>query len=132
MFVTSLEKQGFKFKDWVLVPIPLYKIRERKRDFNQAELLAQGLADKWGLALNQGLKRMRSTTTQVKLTEKERLQNLKGAFVVENTVILKGNNIILVDDVFTTGSTLFSGAEVLKKAGAKQVWGITLARAQSI
>ena len=117
-------------KKAILVPIPLYSARERKRGYNHALLLAQELSRKLNLPIAKVLKRIKDTKTQVNLGKKERRKNLKDAFAIapgfDNK--LKGKQIFLVDDVFTTGSTLLSAGKVLKREGAAGVWGLTLAR----
>jgi ComF family protein len=120
----------------IFIPIPLHSRRLRFRGFNQSELLADALSE----ALTPGfplpvwkncLLRARYTKPQMKTTSREeRLGNLKDAFVIakENKKLVKGKNVWLVDDVATTGITLEECAHVLKKSGAKNVFGIVLAR----
>lgn len=113
-------------KKTVLVPIPLYKSRQNWRGFNQAELLALDLAKRFGENfLYDLLVRTIDTKTQVGLSRDERKGNVKGAFRVKGK--LNGENIILVDDVFTTGSTMMEAAKVLKRAGAGEVWAMAVA-----
>lgn len=118
------------------VPVPLHSRRLRFRGFNQSALLTQRLADTLtpGLGipvLENCLLRTRSTSPQMKTeTREERLGNLKGAFTVTEESIphVQDASIWLIDDVATTGTTLEECAQVLKKAGAKKVFGIVLAR----
>lgn len=113
-------------KDIVLVPIPLYRLRKNWRGFNQAELLASDLARRFGENLLPDLLvRIVDTKTQVGLSKDERKENIKGAFCVSKKLI--GENIVLVDDVFTTGSTMMEAAKVLKRAGAGEVWAMAVA-----
>ncbi len=111
-----------------IIPIPLHKKRYLERGFNQADLLA----DSWGRHLNTSvlkkvLVRSRQTKTQVGLSGVERRRNLQGAFALRQ--LLAGvERVILVDDVFTTGSTLEEAARVLRANGVKEVWGAILAR----
>lgn len=112
--------------DIVLVPIPLYRLRKNWRGFNQAELLASDLAKRFGENfLPDLLLRTVDTKTQVGLSRKERKENVKGAFGVRKK--LNGENIVLVDDVFTTGSTMMEATKVLKMAGAGEVWAMAVA-----
>ena len=117
-----------------LIPVPLYKRRLRWRGFNQAELLADVLSERItpGLILpvhTDILLRRHATRPQMKIKNySERKKNMYNAFLVQNKKMLKDKNILLVDDITTTGATLFSCASALKKAGAKSVWGIVLAR----
>lgn len=112
------------------IPLPLHWWRRRTRWFNQSELLGKPLASHWNLELRADiLKRVKLKKPQYKLKEKERQENIKGAFSVnKNIVISKYRNILLLDDVWTTGSTIKEAARTLKRAGAKKVWGLTMAR----
>ena len=113
----------------VLVPIPLHKDRLKRRGYNHAEILASGSSEKLGLKFENMLKRIRETKSQYGLSLKERKENLRDAFsVVPNISVSQYPNIFLVDDILTTGSTLLEAARILKKQGAKKVWGLTLAR----
>ncbi|MFC1727093.1 ComF family protein [Patescibacteria group bacterium] len=119
------------FQEILLTPIPLHPRKERKRGFNQAEVLGKLLAQKMGWQfLPDLLKRTRYTQSQTKLKGKQRLENVRGAFEVNDdyqNLSLK-SCIFLFDDVWTTGSTLREGGRALKKAGVKEVWGLTLCR----
>lgn len=118
-----------KFSGFLLVPVPLYKKRIRWRGFNQAEEIAKKLAgDLEILVANDCLIRHRNTIPQIELSGKEREENVKRAFFCQNRNLIKKRKILLVDDVFTTGSTMEECARVLKSAGAKEVWGVAVAR----
>ncbi|MBI2031626.1 MAG: ComF family protein [Candidatus Levybacteria bacterium] len=113
----------------VLVPIPLHVSKMRIRGYNQSEILAKGLEGKLNLKKYDFLKRIKKTVSQAGLSQKERRKNISGAFAVFSDISLdRYPNIFLVDDIFTTGSTLNEAAKVLKRAGVKSVWGLTLAR----
>jgi len=113
-----------------LVPVPLHISRLRNRGFNQAVLLGEVLSRQWHIPLlRQGLKRTRATTPQMELSRTERLTNLRGAFVVTDAATIANRRIMLVDDVFTTGSTLAECAQVLRQAGCLQVSATTVAHA---
>ena len=122
----------------VLIPIPLAKKRLRERGYNQSEMLARALARQWRIpVLVDLLARTRETPTQTALTPATRLANVAGAFEVRNAKFgmrnfafrLSNCELILVDDVFTTGATLAEAARALEQAGAKQILGVTFARA---
>lgn len=115
---------------WVVVPVPLHPRRQRWRGFNQAALLGKLLASKIGLQFSEALTRVKNTKPQVGLKGKARYQNIKNAFsIIENWKLkIENSNILLVDDVWTTGSTLKECAYVLKRGGAGKIWAITLAR----
>ena len=111
------------------VPVPLHRRRERTRGFNQAHELARHL----GLPVGPVLVRARHTASQVELPADRRHANVQGAFTLRGRWIgrsagVKGQTIVLVDDVSTTGSTLEACASVLKEAGAAQVYALTAAR----
>lgn len=114
---------------WMVIPVPLHWFRENKRGFNQAKLIGQILSKKLGLAYCDGLKRVRYTKSQVKLKKKDRRQNIRNAFSLSTNYDLSTMNyVLLIDDVWTTGSTLRECCFVLKKHGVKSVWALTLAR----
>lgn len=111
-----------------IVPVPLHPRRFAERGFNQAELISHAVSRVCGVPVADMLKRSRYTHQQARLSKHERAENVKDAFCegIQNT--LGGKAIILVDDVFTTGSTLQECARVLKDAGAREVVGFTIAR----
>lgn len=113
---------------WAVIPVPLHQWRENYRGFNQASLIGQILSKKLGLDYSNTLKRIRYTKPQVKLKGYDRYQNIKNAFEFANSKQRIVNSVLLIDDVWTTGSTLRECCYVLKKNGAKKVWAITLAR----
>lgn len=108
--------------------VPLSSRKERARGFNQAELIARELEKITGFKTISLLKKIKETESQTGLKKKERLKNVEGVFSLETNSLELPENLILVDDVWTTGSTLKEGAKVLKKAGVKKIWGFTLAR----
>lgn len=121
----------FAKQDWnvdVVIPVPLFASREKKRGFNQATLLSSQFTNMLNLPIDtQTLIRIKNTPTQTKLTKQERKINLTKAFKVTNKQNVKNKNILLIDDVFTTGATIEECSEVLKKAGAKNIYILTLA-----
>lgn len=113
----------------LILPVPLHTRRLKERGFNQALILARSLFKPWKEKIRYDLLvRSRWTEPQVRLKGRERRRNVKGAFRVQDPAQVKRRRIMLVDDVFTTGSTVNECARVLKKAGADQVWVLTLAR----
>ena len=111
-----------------LVPVPLHSARFREREFNQADVLAELLAKRTGTPLLHALKRIRYTTTQTRLDRHERMENLRNAFRVRDTPAVQNRHLVLVDDIFTTGSTVDECARVLRAAGAASVRVVTVAR----
>lgn len=129
------EKNKKKYKDEVIhiVPIPLSKKRRSERGFNQTELLARSVI-KYDRQKNiiynpKFLKRIKHTKPQTKLNKSERIKNIKNCYSVpeRQREKISGKTIILIDDVTTTGSTLREARLTLLKAGAKEVFAITLA-----
>lgn len=117
----------------VFVPVPLHSSKLRKRGYNQSQKLAEGLSKKFELPVIECLARVKNTKTQVGLTKEERQENIRDAFACNKEVVekMKGvTQVFLVDDVATSGATLRECGKVLKKAGVKHVWGVTLAHGQ--
>ena len=113
-----------------ILAIPLHPRRLRHREFNPSLLLAHRLAKGLAVPLEiDTLQRIRDTPPQVGLSKEEREQNVKGAFRVATPDRITGQRLLLVDDVYTTGTTLREGAKVLRRAGATDVVVATLARA---
>ncbi|PIX10747.1 hypothetical protein COZ73_04995 [Candidatus Falkowbacteria bacterium CG_4_8_14_3_um_filter_36_11] len=116
------------FSQSLIMPVPLHKKRLRWRGFNQSELLAKGIKKYFNLDLRlDELIRTKHKKPQTKLSGRKRKENVKGCFFWKGDW-LDGKNIILVDDVITTGSTLNECAKVLKENGAGEVWGLVVAR----
>jgi len=118
----------------LLVPVPLHRLRLRQRGFNQAAEIASvalRMAKKQGfhaeLSLS-ALRRIRLTRSQTGLTRHQRRENLRGAFRVGRKDLIKDRDVVLVDDVLTTGTTAQECARVLLRAGAARVWVLTAAR----
>lgn len=113
-----------------VVPVPLHPAKEKRRGFNQAALLAKALAGRMGLPVVNGhLIKTRPTAAQTSLQAGERETNLRGAFRVRKAAGLAGKVVLLVDDVYTTGSTLRECSRTLKRAGVEEVRAVTIARA---
>lgn len=113
----------------VLIPVPLDKKKLKSRGYNQSEELAKELSKVLQIPMiSDILIKTKSTKPQMELSKLEREKNLQDAFAIKNPAGLAGNKIFLVDDVYTTGSTMSECAKVLKKAGAKSIWGICIAR----
>ena len=138
VLVDLLASQIWKFdlpQNSILVPIPLHKKRKNWRGFNQAEILAKTLSKKFNVSYSDSLIRIAETKTQVGLTRKERKKNVKGAFSLrsfrhpelDSGSRFRDKNVILVDDVYTSGATMMEAAKVLKRSGEKNVWAVAIA-----
>lgn len=126
-----LSQNFYYFKDIdFIAPVPLHGRRLAERGFNQAELIADTIARIIGKKVeNKIIFRHRYTGIQARLNKLDRICNVDGAFAMNNNeIMVKDKNILLVDDIFTTGSTLQECAKLLKINGAKKVLGFTLAR----
>lgn len=116
-----------------VVPVPLFRGKLRRREFNQAETIARAavklLPTDRRLYVNpRVLERKRETPSQTGLTRHQRRENVRGAFAVARSEPVKGREVLVVDDVFTTGATVSECARVLRRAGATKVWVATVAR----
>lgn len=105
----------------VVVPVPLHRVRERTRGFNQSALLAEHVSRRLGLPISDALYRIRPTRVQSLLEDSERHRNIIGAFAVRAGHPFQGARVLLIDDVVTTGSTVSECAAALRRAGAKDV-----------
>jgi ComF family protein len=115
----------------LLVPVPLYTGKRHQRGFNQAELIARAalkLVPAHRFELKPILERTRETQSQIGLSRHQRRENLRGAFAVTAPEAIRGREILLVDDVFTTGTTVSECARVLRRAGSAKVYVATVAR----
>ena len=125
------EEYGATFKAMkidAIVPVPMYKKKQRKRGYNQACEIASSLARSTGIKyMPKALVRLRDTRPMKNLSDTQRYENLKGAFGVDAKRLEGCKTVLLVDDIFTSGSTLDACARVLKKAGIEKVIGLCAA-----
>ena len=117
----------------IIIPVPLHWKRHFKRRYNQSAVLARLIARQAGQPfVAHALQRRRGTLTQVGQSRAARLRNVQGAFAVKNESKIRGKSIVLIDDVMTSGSTLFAATHALQKAGAATVNVLVFARVSSI
>jgi competence protein ComFC len=115
----------------VIVPVPLHPKKERERGFNQAELITRIMNNELGITVQENnLVRTKKTKSQIEVKGyEEREKNIAGCFAIKNPEFIAGRNIILVDDVFTSGATMREAVRVLKEAGARKIIGFVVAKA---
>ena len=117
-----------KFYD-IIIPVPMHKTKKAVRGYNQCELVASEIAKQLELMYENGvLIKVKNTKIQSTLTKLQRIENVKGAFCIKDVTKVKGKKIILVDDIYTTGSTVNECSKVLKKAGASEICVVTIAK----
>ena len=112
----------------VVVPLPLHWRRAWNRGFNQSHLLAREVAPRCGALVVKAVRRIRATASQAGLTHAKRRANVAGAFEVRRPEAVRDRRVLLLDDVMTTGATASACAMVLRRAGARRVTVLTLAR----
>jgi ComF family protein len=123
-------KPSETYEGFHVVPVPLHSNKLLERGFDQSYLIAQSVAGRMQLPLyDHLLTRIKPTESQTRKKKHARLENMRGAFQVNPSSAVTGKDILLVDDVFTTGATVNEAAKVFKKAGAGRVYVFTLARA---
>lgn len=113
----------------IIIPVPIHKSRKAQRGYNQTQLIASKIAECINIELcNNVLVKNKNTIAQSKLNRKKRIENIKGAFDILNLEKVQGKNVLLFDDIYTTGSTANECSRVLKTAGAKTVGILTIAK----
>jgi len=134
IYLGKIIAEGLKPKNWqidVIVPVPIHHLKKAERGYNQSDYLAKGLSEKLNIPYsNKSIKRIKYTESQTKLKMKERALNVSNAFKVRNAGKLKGKNILIVDDVCTTGATLLECGIALYKSGASSVYACSVAIAE--
>jgi len=115
-------------KSFVIIPVPMHDKKKRRRGFNQSEEIAKIISEATTIPLSTTLVKIKETKPQMELNRIERIENIKNCFEIKNKKEVENKKIILLDDVYTTGTTMDECAKVLKENGAKEVWGLTIAR----
>lgn len=129
-FLNRYEETIRRWGITTIIPVPLSKKRRRIRGYNQAELLARELGEKMSISVDtKHLIRVKDTVPQKKMDARGRRMNLRNAFAWRGKERIRGN-VLLVDDIYTTGNTIDSAAKVLKCAGARKVYFLTISIGQ--
>jgi len=124
----NLKQRITNWKIDYIIPVPLHHLKKAERGYNQSFYIAKGLGKELGILVAQNfIRRKRFTESQTTMNLKERQENIEGAFKVKRNLNLNGNNILLVDDVITTGSTIGECGRVLLNAGANKVYAVSVA-----
>ena len=132
MMTAKLKENKVEQMDWI-IPVPLHINKKRQREFNQAEIIGYYISRQTGWDVDgKNLIRIKDTATQNKLSREERKSNMKNAFQVLDSSKIKAKKILLVDDIYTTGSTLDSCSKELLRAGAQEIHVITFAAGKNI
>ncbi|QSX05059.1 ComF family protein [Sedimentibacter sp. zth1] len=126
-YMIDIDYTNFDF----IISVPLHKIKQRKRGYNQSELIAKYISKKFSIPYLDILKRVNNTTKQSNLSASSRQINLKNAFAIKSNRFLntiKGKKILIVDDIFTTGTTINECSKILLTNGTSNVFGLTISR----
>lgn len=130
MYLGEILSEGIKTRNWqvdLIVPVPIHPLKKVERGYNQSDYIVKGLSKSLNIPYSTKLiKRTRHTESQTKLKMKARAQNVADAFVVRNPKIISGKNILIVDDIITTGATIQECGRVLVKGGAKTVYACSI------
>jgi competence protein ComFC len=127
-FLEEYMINNIDYKGYILTYIPLSKKSQRNRGFNQCEYIAQKIAKDLSIEVFEILVKQRETKEQKTLKKDERYENIKDAFKLKNTVTINNGKFIVIDDVTTTGATLYEAYKLLKKSNAKDIKLLTLAK----
>lgn len=112
----------------VICYVPMTKKSEKKRGFNQCEVIARHIGYRINIPVSDCIKKIKNTKEQKTLTKEERVKNLKGAFKVSRVKDIKNKDVILIDDVMTTGATINECKDILKRSGANKITVLTIAK----
>ena len=129
-FINKYQKEYIQFKIYdIIIPVPISKKRNRERGYNQSLLIAKGMAQNKNIKLrNNVISKVKNNNTQSKLNKEERAENVKNVYKIANNKEIIDKNILLIDDIFTTGATLNECSKMLKQANAKKVDVLTIAK----
>lgn len=131
IFLGKILSQGIKSQNWqidLIIPVPIHHLKKAERGYNQSDFIVKGLSKSLNIPSSKKiLKRIRYTQSQTRLNQKEREENVTDAFKVKKRRSIQGKNLLLVDDVITTGVTIQECGKVLRNAGANSVYACSVA-----
>ena len=129
-FLNNYQKEYIQFKIYdIIIPVPISKKRKRERGYNQSLLIAREISSKEKIKLgDKVISKVKNNNTQSKLNKEERAENVKNVYKITNNKEIINKNILLIDDIFTTGATLNECSRMLKQAGAKKIDVLTIAK----
>ena len=129
VFANRWEHADWTPLDTVLLPVPMHRLRVRARGYNQAREIALGFSQRSGIPIlgEADVQRVRYTKSQTGFSQSKRVKNIRGVFSVANSSCVEGRKVIIIDDVFTTGSTTFELASTLHASGSKAIGILTVA-----
>ncbi len=131
-YITNVLRENFDVtKIDLITSVPLYKTRKKERGFNQSELFALEISHLTGIKYVEILKKVKNNKIQHELNLSERTENVKDVYSAANEVILRGQTVVVCDDILTTGNTMAECANVLFLAGAKKIIGVTIANVEN-
>ena len=129
LIIDFMEQHNVATSSELILSVPMHPSRLSKREMNHSDILAKDIAGCLNIPYSGNiLKKIKNTSIQSTLKREERIKNLRSSFSVKNTSAVRGKNILLVDDLFTTGSTVNECSRTLKESGAARIEVITLAR----
>lgn len=129
MFVKNKNACEFLKSYDIIIPVPIHKKRKNQRGYNQSELIAKELSNKTGITIyTDVLKKVRNTNPQSLLSKKERIKNVQSVYIVENSEKIRNRNVVILDDIYTTGATVNECKKILQQAGVKNIGTIIIAK----
>ena len=129
--ISEIIKGTLKKVDFI-TSVPLHKLRQKERGFNQSEIIASKVGKILGIQYKELLVKIKKNKIQHELSGSERSQNVLGVYKSTNEKFIEGKSIILCDDILTTGNTLKECAKMLLKSGAKEIYCVTVATAKKV
>ncbi len=129
-FLNNYQKEYIQFKIYdIIIPVPISKKRKKERGYNQSLLIARKISSKEKIKLgDKVISKVKNNNTQSKLNKEERAENVKNVYKITKDKEIINKNILLIDDIYTTGATLNECSRMLKQAGAKKIDVLTIAK----